>query len=132
MRISDWSSDVCSSDLLVIVPISRFIDVVGQDQRGITALRRHFRLDDQRLIGPKLIRAFIIELSEQAAEIRHHVENLELVDIAFLTKLDDMVDQEGRAVLDSRSAEHTSELPSLMRISYAVYCLKHQIIPKTQ
>src|SRR3546814_9737430 len=63
MRISDWSSDVCSSDL---------------------------------------IRAFIIELSEQAAEIRHHVENLELVDIAFLTKLDDMVDQEGRAVLDSR------------------------------
>src|SRR3546814_5942352 len=86
MRISDWSSDVCSSDLLVIVPISRFIDVVGQDQRGITALRRHFRLDDQRLIGPKLIRAFIIELSEQAAEIRHHVENLELVDIAFLTK----------------------------------------------
>src|SRR3546814_6074872 len=34
--------------------------------------------------------------------------------------------QHGRALADDRSEEHTSELQSLMRISYAVFCLKKQ------
>src|SRR3546814_10789559 len=37
--------------------------------------------------------------------------------------------QEGRALGRSRSEEHTSELQSLMRISYAVFCLKKKNIP---
>src|SRR3546814_7093438 len=38
--------------------------------------------------------------------------------------LDAVVDQDGDALLAGRSEEHTSELQSLMRISYAVFCLK--------
>src|SRR3546814_10818572 len=40
-----------------------------------------------------------------------------------------MADQVRCSVMDSRSEEHTSELQSLMRISYAVFCLKKK---KTQ
>src|SRR3546814_6029493 len=102
MRISDWSSDVCSSDLFsdmnlrtveaaqIIVPISGFINIVGKDQRRITAFGRHLRFDNQRFIRRQFVSALIIELTHQRA----------------------------------RSEEHTSELQSLMRISYAVFCLK--------
>src|SRR3546814_4910219 len=91
MRISDWSSDVCSSDLSNLGignpagvhdlfslggSISYEVDVVGRIRRAIEAATA----DEQA----------------QAAAL----------DLA------------------SRSEEHTSELQSLMRISYAVFCLK--------
>src|SRR3546814_9197520 len=94
MRISDWSSDVCSSDL------------AGQDQgnrngtfgagsgRHQETARRHAQgrchhIAGQRGAGRDL--GQIVELAQQR---------------------------------DGRSEEHTSELQSLMRISYAVFCLK--------
>src|SRR3546814_9579452 len=87
MRISDWSSDVCSSDLP----------------------RHHLVLDGGRH-----------ELSDNAAEHR------DLLDQPARDRLQrDIGHQEHR--LDpvvERSEEHTSELQSLMRISYAVFCLK--------
>src|SRR3546814_2857133 len=125
MRISDWSSDVCSSDLILGVPLDflarcpvRFI-VDGRDhaqivpQRGdVFHLGRRFREAVERdervvivegLAIPRLVR-------NTASE-----DGLELF-ISFAQGLADF-----RAV---RSEEHTSELQSLMRISYAVFCLK--------
>src|SRR3546814_5466107 len=81
MRISDWSSDVCSSDLVgsTICPISA---------RGNKA-----------------------RICTKRAEIRN-LSNAEAVICPITEKR------------WRRSEEHTSELQSLMRISYAVFCLK--------
>src|SRR3546814_3671668 len=81
MRISDWSSDVCSSDLNTEV-----IDVAATEQ------------------GP-----------ERLADILHRqAKRRDLVTLH--------VDRDLR--LDKRAEEHTSELQSLMRNTYAVFCLK--------
>src|SRR3546814_4182607 len=98
MRISDWSSDVCSSDL---------------HQRDGAALTRF--LHWVALESPKG------GLDELTASDKLHAlrkETGELRDLSF-----DTISGAGPngAV---RSEEHTSELQSLMRISYAVFCLK--------
>src|SRR3546814_8880232 len=95
MRISVWSSDVCSSDL--------------HDECGEHAQWQGQDRDQRRADVPK----------EQTADDR---DNDELLDQLVGEILDGAIDQL-RAVID-RSEEHTSELQSLMRISYAVFCLK--------
>src|SRR3546814_10376040 len=99
MRISDWSSDVCSSDLDIDVALLR-----RQDQRGNRAARA--RIVDQRRLCAEIIIPHILlhRLKVPARLARGHVER----------------DERGGI----RSEEHTSELQSLMRISYAVFCLK--------
>src|SRR3546814_8491659 len=99
MRISDWSSDVCSSDLHV-------------DDRDRTAIRR--------------------QAEDLAEEIRHRVgdehprkhEIIARVGAHFLDLALDPHEGRRRGRLVERSEEHASELQSLMRISYAVFCLK--------
>src|SRR3546814_5630497 len=98
MRISDWSSDVCSSDQMVRV------SVIG--------LR-----ETRPLIGRKFE-------AEKASAIAQHA-------VRFLQRggnVGDVADTEGDRIgvenLVGRSEEHTSELQSLMRNSYAVFCLK--------
>src|SRR3546814_8407429 len=94
MRISDWSSDVCSSDLAVSS------QEVSMPSTG--------RLDRSDVAG---IRA--LYWSVCAARVRK-LESPPLVGLAaFFTQN-----------FRERSEEHTSELQSLMRISYAVFCLK--------
>src|SRR3546814_1048403 len=97
MRISDWSSDVCSSDLgdgveniadeqvLVRVPHR-------QQRRAIVAGHRRGRRGDRRV-------------KQGRGGVYRHFTN-------------------ATATIVIRSEEHTSELQSLMRISYAVFCLK--------
>src|SRR3546814_10051984 len=108
MRISDWSSDVCSSDL-----VRRQGDVLlgpGAD-RGDRGLR--VALDaagDDRRVHPLLL-----HLLHEAGDRLAHVDHDE---IGAGT-----VAQDPQAALE-RSEEHTSELQSLMRISYAVFCLQ--------
>src|SRR3546814_5197786 len=87
MRISDWSSDVCSSDL-----------------RLRTALRRHHRGQVGELLR--------LEREQLIARLRRLQRAA-----CRLTGRHQRVDRH-------RSEEHTSELQSLMRISYAVFCLK--------
>src|SRR3546814_7736268 len=72
MRISDWSSDVCSSDLMT-----------------------------------KSVKSTAGSILEPVSRPEHPEDHAE------------------------RSEEHTSELQSLMRISYAVFCLKKKIILRT-
>src|SRR3546814_6590177 len=107
MRISDWSSDVCSSDLIAI----------GVEHRRALILARLVAQDplrDQPVhIGVRLVQP-------QPA----HVGALQP---QHLHLLDDHVGDHRHDLLEhlaARSEEHTSELQSLMRISYAVFCLK--------
>src|SRR3546814_1464863 len=101
MRISDWSSDVCSSDL--------------DDQRLEIVLASNARRDQpqqHRVDGPgKRHQKPVLRPGD--AEGLHHGGR----------PIDDAVKRgEQRDV--ARSEEHTSELQSLMRNSYAVFCLK--------
>src|SRR3546814_7507579 len=97
MRISDWSSDVCSSDL----PDVLVGDVaVGADHEGFRdAVDAPVDADAAVPIGTGP-RVGISQLVQPAGGILRPVPVVE------------------------RSEEHTSELQSLMRISYAVFCLK--------
>src|SRR3546814_9982848 len=103
MRISDWSSDVCSSDLAIGIVRNR------DHLKGIDADR--LALDDA---APVL-----------AVFFRPRCRTIALVHVDH----DDLA-RRGVALPDPaigtvhRSEEHTSELQSLMRISYAVFCLK--------
>src|SRR3546814_8467883 len=86
MRISDWSSDVCSSDLRDRLLFGRSVRwCAGGDAVAVDAGRTRNAEHTQPVSDPAY---------------RH---------------------QPGRG---RRSEEHTSELQSLMRISYAVFCLK--------
>src|SRR3546814_2603484 len=95
MRISDWSSDVCSSDLAPAC----------EQYRQIEAARDMERMRDQ------------LPLWELTREER---DKRELADI--LASLGEAIEAKERET-SARSEEHTSELQSLMRISYAVFCL---------
>src|SRR3546814_1991228 len=113
LRISDWSSDVCSSDLPVdiILPI-----LPRRVQRHVDA---HGSFDQTR--PDRLRHAFILRL-DQRAEFRDAPRIARGEIVAF--------GRVGGKVIEARSEEHTSELQSLMRISYAVFCLKKKKINK--
>src|SRR3546814_4410309 len=120
MRISDWSSDVCSSDLLR----SLVLFLALAHQQGF-ARRGQF---GQRLFecGLRAMAAGQIDLQLAARLLRllqRHARPHDQIALALqaLLHLGALVAQFLR---DLRSEEHTSELQSLMRISYAVFCLK--------
>src|SRR3546814_5614168 len=105
MRISDWSSDVCSSDLRVL----RHFEARGGDATGIAGLARrvqHAGFEED------------IDCFQRARHVR-----------AFGHALDLVGNELACVVVVERSEEHTSELQSLMRISYAVFCLKKKNYP---
>src|SRR3546814_10211804 len=99
MRISDWSSDVCSSDL------SRS-QLQPEDIRHVSLI-----------VAPEYL------ANCRGCRVRHNRPRAcpelgrELVRQCHLY-------QPGKLRGSNRSEEHTSELQSLMRISYAVFCLK--------
>src|SRR3546814_1038998 len=102
MRISDWSSDVCSSDLL----------------RG-PVIGRLCVEEERRRAGEGVVQEGLQE------------GGVDLAAVVVAGEGPDLVGQDAvgpGAVLPQghrgKSEEHTSELQSLMRISYAVFCLK--------
>src|SRR3546814_10128786 len=97
MRISDWSSDVCSSDLADL----------GEGGFG----------DVERLAKSLMQRRQPVEQTLRAAEL---VVGTVLAAVQQLLRLRTFFKQAARM----RSEEHTYELQSLMRISYAVFCMK--------
>src|SRR3546814_7278794 len=112
MRISDWSSDVCSSDLHPFAEIAE----VGRREQLV-----------HRQPGLHIFLRLMLE--DVLAAVRAEVELLTLVNglpIAMPRGI-------ARLGEHGRSDEHTSELQSLMRISYAVFCLttqKHKTTPQ--
>src|SRR3546814_9128471 len=109
MRISDWSSDVCSSDLVVAARVGAGADR-GRTQAPAPAADRRYRDRHRHQRRPALWQG----------------DGEDAVDA-----IEDEVRIGGRQVrrpgfAGRRSEEHTSELQSLMRISYAVFCLKNK------
>src|SRR3546814_9317974 len=90
MRISDWSSDVCSSDLIATEMV-----------RAVPA----------EVLNSKILPLIPAGRLGEPEEIARCVVFLAAEEAGFITGA-------------TRSEEHTSELQSLMRISYAVFCLK--------
>src|SRR3546814_6770883 len=100
MRISDWSSDVCSSDLFAVdhgAEVQVLEDVARVDVNVGT-------IDEAPQAG--------LAVDVGCQQVRCDGEFPVVCRLGW------------RADRESRSEEHTSELQSLMRISYAVFCLK--------
>src|SRR3546814_1637423 len=109
LRISDWSSDVCSSDLTVLG--TKFSVRRDGDKVSVSVLEGRVRIDDVQTQ---------LETGNSSATITGGV-------LAVTNGPSTLVTQRAPdRVADAlaRSEEHTSELKSLMRISYAVFCLQ--------
>src|SRR3546814_2389326 len=114
MRISDWSSDVCSSDL------------------NDTEFSGEPMSETERYQLP-----FILPGRAQKEVYRN--EALTRIDAALHAAVEEgplptppQTPQIGESWIVARSEEHTSEVQSLMRISYAVFCLKKKKIQHTE
>src|SRR3546814_9369427 len=140
MRIGDWSSDVCSSDLHFLVAPSKPLGLVAADEAcsvvpidvplpdgilpEVRIHREIYRARPDiggiaRVQPPKLMSLGVLGRTPVA---RHGFGSYfhpkpPLWDEPLLVRSDN-------GARELRSAEHTSELQSLMRISYAVFCLK--------
>src|SRR3546814_4360899 len=113
MRISDWSSDVCSSDLITL----------------FTPYREHATNQSMTIVvhGKDIV-------AELDAIYQDALQNLRSAMLRFAADgtvpgpeaLAQRLFCYPELRITHRSEEHTSELQSLMRISYAVFCLKKQ------
>src|SRR3546814_9224047 len=126
MRISDWSSDVCSSDLRLF----ELTEAVGCKGRAVDQ-------SDSRLahVGGVVVRSrFLPFAAPHESQRKRQGEGVSM----HISCTPVMRGGEGdgpnigraggiRQYHCIRSEEHTSELQSLMRISYAVFCLKKKI-----
>src|SRR3546814_3450563 len=108
MRISHWSSHLCSSDLF----LAALDDPSRHLQRLLLAALQH----DQRLA---LLVAQVLRVDLEMLDDGAQPEP-QFVHVVFVVPDDDA----SLAHDLERSEEHTSELQSLMRNSYAVFCLK--------
>src|SRR3546814_9526771 len=111
MRISDWSSDVCSSDLAPQRARDEELRLYG-----FNAVQAVFARRPQAIRKLYLAEARIPQLQPLLKWCVANRVGYRVVDEADLRKL--------AASAHHRSEEHTSELQSLMRISYAVFCLQ--------
>src|SRR3546814_3463576 len=126
MCISDWSSDVCSSDLALLSSLG--IEVVADAPDVGRNLLEHRYLSTQYLVrgeslnarfgGFGLFRSVLEYTLRSKGPLTHSAH-----EVGGFVKTRPGLDRPDAQI---RSEEHTSELQSLMRISYAVFCLKKQ------
>src|SRR3546814_10430014 len=130
MRISDWSSDVCSSDLLL--PVGHIFE---RQHGDAGCVERHKETADAAVPLRLLIAAR--EHQHPLAYVRRSAERLlpvEYPPVAVAARVGLERGEVGtraglgiafapkHGAFGDRSEEHTSELQSLMRTSYAVFC----------
>src|SRR3546814_949378 len=148
MRISDWSSDVCSSELLLFVADDDW-DAASACAVGLRALRGmgavvDFLVPNRFETGYGLSPAVVdLALRHPAGKpdmlitVDNGIASIDGVEAARQAGIDVVITDhhlpgdtlpKALAIVNpnqpGRSEEHTSELQSLMRISYAVFCLK--------
>src|SRR3546814_4316971 len=121
MRISDWSSDVCSSDLSAINAASMLM-LAGRKaqarQMAQAALQKLKAADNE------VERFYALATESEAALLLDDPTRCRKKLVAADRLLADDVTRRSRTRLQLRSEEHKSELQSLMRTSYAGFCLK--------
>src|SRR3546814_8109277 len=121
MRISDGSSDVCSSDLSTQSTVSMRISEL-EHRFGVALFDRAHRKVRLTSRGEELL-GYTERLLQLTSEIQERIARPEMVSGMVRIGVAEVVAQTWLAAF-VRSEEHTSELQSLMRISYAVFCLK--------
>src|SRR3546814_2785075 len=135
MRISDWSSDVCSSDLCAVrlhSGIARPRPVPNPVRRACRARPARARRACRRTVGRAVPPPCTASVCSWFAFL------LSCCGGIFLRQATGLAQRFTQHVFDlgveaaQRSEEHTSELQSLMRISYAVFCLKKKIETQIQ
>src|SRR3546814_1208674 len=127
MRISDWSSDVCSSDLeeLLLGHVEHLALARHRDRQAVIAEQR---LGDA--LHAVLLAEFVLRLlhgARGAGDVGVVGANALTEDLHAAAGAGRFHHGGGEAGLVGelfRSEEHTSELQSLMRNSYAVFCFK--------
>src|SRR3546814_5065195 len=104
MRISDWSSDVCSSDLISLISpgAKQGLRIGAADRNRFSAVLHREAFGDR----------------ERETENRMNEGTALNYAMLWIIAIHDAINR------CQRSEENTSELLSLMRISYAVFCLK--------
>src|SRR3546814_2410364 len=126
MRISDGSSDVCSSDLLGFFPDMAPVwdwlreRVADKADPAFLNLFGYTGVGSQALAATGAAVTHVDASKKSVAQAR---DNAALAGMAE-KPIRWIVDDAGKFTARERSEEHTSELQSLMRSSYAVFCLK--------
>src|SRR3546814_6295784 len=114
LRISDWSSDVCSSDLPLEGGEARAaVRALTAPADGGVVLRR-----------PRILNLRVLVTAKRTAHEPPSPSGATAAPAAVAAQLPTLSLDRHVRVDRERSEEHTSELQSLMRISYAVFCLK--------
>src|SRR3546814_787916 len=146
MRINDWSSDVCSSDLQRAIENKRNLDVISDgiaaedigkypEQNIAESLQRVTGVQISRNLGegqflsvrgldPKFTNT-LYNGRQLPSGSGTRAFDFQVLSANFASQVD-VYKSPTADMLESRSEEHTSELQSLMRSSYAVFCLKKQ------
>src|SRR3546814_4512669 len=129
MRISDGSSDVCSSDLH---PFERIVDAIEMRRKEIARAGTELIDEESAARAQHAVRRGGDRRADAGGQGREGQARQDIVGLFEAVRADDLLDI-GRRAVDSaeaavanilpRSEEHTSELQSLMRSSYAVLCL---------
>src|SRR3546814_5998037 len=118
MRISDWSSDVCSSDL--IANDRPFVLLAGP----CAIESRDHALEVAEVLVAVCGRAGVPLIYKSSFDKANRTSVTAGRGIGMTAGLEILAEVRERFGCPVRSEEHTSELQSLMRISYAVFCLK--------
>src|SRR3546814_8204647 len=125
MRISDWSSDVCSSDLYQPRLALQSSRITGVEALLRWTSEEHGEIPPSEFIPLAEESGQILEIGEwvlrEACLTLHRWRQHGLADLNIAVNMSVLQLLRGNF---PRSEEHTSELQSLMRISYAVFCLK--------
>src|SRR3546814_1842658 len=134
MRISDWSSDVCSSDLAAYrqplgdgMDVGQHVRFVRQLDQRVAVVARHRHHAARPVMLERAGQQPDVVRGERAGD---GVAREPLVVLAFEGEANRPVAVD-QAAMGRRSEEHTSELQSLMRISYSVFCLQKKTTKTT-
>src|SRR3546814_1649171 len=116
LRISDWSADVCSADLLSggSLPLLLVLTMVASLILGMGL----------PTLGAYIVLAVLVAPSMVQLGVEPLAAHLFIFYFGVISAITPPV------CMAARSEEHTSELQSLMRISYAVFCLKKKKLSK--